>query len=158
MPVVAYRNATSKDLNYIITRLSSLKTIIFNTLQTRDKRFLNADIHQQLLDEADMLEQNPELINSDMYQAIKTWPEFEKKLELKENLNVEDIPLQQEYMSMNAQAKKSIELQKQADMKQKQEEEMKKQQIEQEVAETKSKMKNVMSEILDSPLKMLIKI
>ena len=100
-----------------------------------------------------MLEQNPELINSDMYQAIKTWPEFEKKLELKENLNVEDIPLQQEYMSMNAQAKKSIELQKQADIKQKQEEEMKKQQIEQEVSETKSKMKNVMSEILDSPLK-----
>ena len=143
----------SKDLGFIITRLSNFRTFIFNTLETRDKRFLNADIHQQLLDEADMLEQNPELINSDMYQAIKTWPEFEKKLELKENLNVEDIPLQQEYMSMNAQAKKSIELQKQADMKQKQEEEMKKQQIEQEVAETKSKMKNVMSEILDSPLK-----
>ena len=144
----------SKDLNKIITRLTNFRTFIFNTLQTLDKRFLNANIHQQLLDEANMLEQNPELINSDMYQAYKTWPEFEARLDLKEKLNVnEEIPLQQEYMTMNAQAKKAIELQKQADMKQKQEEEMKKQLEEQQIAKTKSNMKNVIGEMLESPLK-----
>jgi hypothetical protein len=144
----------SKDLNKIITRLTNFRTYIFNTLQTIDKRFLNADIHQQLLDEANMLEQNPELINSDMYQAYKTWPEFEARIDLKEKLNVnEEIPLQQEYMTMNAQAKKAIELQKQADMKQKQEEEMKKQLEEQQIAKTKSNMKNVIGEMLESPLK-----
>ena len=78
----------SKDKAKIISELDILISDILERLKIIDKRFNDPKIHEQLLDEATVLVKNPNLINSDEYQAIKTWPEFEKKLDLKENLNV----------------------------------------------------------------------
>jgi hypothetical protein len=131
----------SKDKAKIIRELDTLISDILKRLKIIDKRFKDPKIHEQLLDEATVLVKNPNLINSDEYQAIKTWPEFEKKLDLKENLNVEEnIPSQKKYMNMKTAEKQQLELQKQ-------QEEMKKQQLQQDESENKSKMKKVMNEI-----------
>jgi len=116
----------SKNKDEIIMRLTMLRRHILETLKKIDKRFNDPDIHQQLLDEATVLVENPNLINSDEYQAIKTWPEFEKKLDLKENLNIEEnIRLQKEITNMNKEEQKQIELKKQQEI-----EENKKKQLE----------------------------
>ena len=112
-------------------KLTMLRRHILETLKKIDKRFNDPDIHQQLLDEATVLVENPNLINSDEYQAIKTWPEFEKKLDLKENLNIEEnirlhkeiTNTNKEIMNMNKEEQKQIELKKQQEI----EENMKKQ-------------------------------
>ena len=144
----------SKDKVKIIRELDILISDILKRLQIIDKRFNDQKIYQQLLDEATVLVKNPNLINSDEYQAIKTWPEFEKKLDLKENLNVEEnIPSQKKHMNMKTAEKQQLELQKQQEEMKKQQEEMKKQQLQQDESENKSKMKNVMGEILQPSLK-----
>jgi hypothetical protein len=144
----------SKDKVKIIRELDILISDILKRLHIIDKRFNDQKIYQQLLDEATVLVKNPNLINSDEYQAIKTWPEFEKKLDLKENLNVEEnIPSQKKHMNMKTAEKQQLELQKQQEEMKKQQEEMKKQQLQQDESENKSKMKNVMGEILQPSLK-----
>jgi hypothetical protein len=146
----------SKDKAKIIRELDILISDILKRLKIIDKRFNDPKIHEQLLDEATVLVKNPNLINSDEYQAIKTLPEFEKKLDLEFEKKLDlknNIPSQKEYMNMKTAEKQQLELQKQQLELQKQQEEMKKQQLQQDESANKSKMKNVMGEILKPSLK-----
>jgi hypothetical protein len=120
----------SKYLELIIEKLNGIKKLVNDTLTTKDKTFKP----EKLSDEVNDLFKNPSLINNDLAESIKTWPEFERKLELRENLNVkENVPSQKEFMNMNAEEKKQA---------------MRKQQLQQQQSDKfKTDMKNLVGEI-----------
>ena len=93
----------SKNLELIIKDLNVIRNFVNKTLTKKDKTF-KAD---KLFEEVNELLQNPAKINDELVQAIKAWPEFEKKLELKENLNVvENLRLQKEKMEQQVEKQK----------------------------------------------------
>jgi ankyrin repeat protein len=120
----------SKYLELIIEKLNGIKKLVNDTLTTKDKTFKP----EKLSDEVNDLFKNPSLINNELAESIKAFPDFEKKLELKENLNVkENVPSQKEFMNMNAEEKKQA---------------MRKQQLQQQQSDKfKTDMKNLVGEI-----------
>jgi hypothetical protein len=91
--------SSSKNKGIAIFNLNTARKFILINLQKKDKRFEDGDNIQKLLDESTQLFENPNLIDNELEEAVKAFPEFEKKLELKENLNInETIPEKQEEM------------------------------------------------------------
>ena len=112
-----FKSIPSKNSGLNIKNLKVIKSIVNRTLTKKDKTFKS----DKLFEEVNELLQNPEKINNELVQAVKAWPEFEKKLELKENLNVvENLRLQKENMIMNKEEQKQIELKKQQEIEEKQ--------------------------------------
>ena len=97
------KSIPSKNSGLNIKNLTVIKSIVNKTLTKKDKTFKT----DKLFDEVNELLQNPEKINNELVQAVKAWPEFEKKLDLKENLNVvENLRLQKEKMEQQVENQK----------------------------------------------------
>ena len=119
-----FKSNPSKNSGLNIKNLNVIRSAVNKTLTTRDKT-VNFD---KLIQEADEMFISSKVIGNDLrtaneYAATKALPEFMKKLELKENLNVEEnVPLQKEYIDMKKEKKiQDIENQKQEFEKQQQE-------------------------------------
>jgi ankyrin repeat protein len=134
-----FKSNPSKNLELITKDLNFIRTAVNRTLTKKDKTFKS----DKLFEEANELLKDPSLLTNEGYQAYKSWPEFEKKLDLKEN-----IPSQKESMSMKKAEKQQLELQQQAEIKQKQLEQ-------EEIDKTRANMKNVTGEIGEGQLSSL---
>jgi len=89
----------SKVLGKANFSANTTRRFILANLQKKDKRFEDGANVQKLLDESTELFENPNLIDNELEEAVKAFPEFDKKLELKDKLNVnENIPAKQEEM------------------------------------------------------------
>jgi len=89
------KSIPNKNSELNIKNLKFIKTFVNGTLTKKDKTFKS----EKLFEEVNELLDNPEKINNELDEAVKAWPEFERKLELKEKLNVnKNIPEKQEEM------------------------------------------------------------
>ena len=89
------KSIPSKNSGLSIKNLRVSKGLADRVLRKRDKTYKTDKLYEEVYE----LLENPEKINNELDQAVKAWPEFERKLELKAKLNVnENIPQKQEEM------------------------------------------------------------